>query len=80
MTKEARIQNGEKTDSSTHGSWKTEQLHVLIKNEIRTPFNTIHKNKYNWNKDLIVRPDATELLEENIARTLSDTDYSNTFL
>ena len=43
-------------------------------------FYTIHKNKYKWIKDLIVRPDATELLEENIARTLSDIDRSNIFL
>ena len=43
MTKEARIYNGEKTVSSISGAGKTEHLHV--KNEIRTLFNTIHKNK-----------------------------------
>ena len=43
MTKEARVYNGEKTVSSVSGAGKTGQLHV--KNEIRTPPNTIHKNK-----------------------------------
>ena len=28
MTKEARIYDGEKTDSSISGAWKTGQLHV----------------------------------------------------
>ena len=28
LTKEARIYNGAKTDSSISGAWKTEQLHV----------------------------------------------------
>ena len=44
MTKEARICNGEKIVSSINGAGKTGQLHVK-KNEIRTFFNAIHKNK-----------------------------------
>ena len=44
MTKEARIYRGEKTVSSISGAEKTGQLHVK-KNEIKTFFNTIHKNK-----------------------------------
>ena len=43
MTKEARLYNGGKTASSISGAGKTGQLHV--KNEIRTLFNTTHKNK-----------------------------------
>ena len=43
LTKEARIYNGEKTISLTSGAGKTGQL--LVKNETRTPSNTIHKNK-----------------------------------
>ena len=43
MTKEARLYNGGKTVSSTNGAGKTGQLHV--KDEIRSFFNTMHKNK-----------------------------------
>ena len=44
LTKMAKIYNGEKTISLTNGAGKTGQLHVK-KNETRTLFNTIHKNK-----------------------------------
>ena len=43
LTKEARIYNGAKTASSINGAGKTGQLHA--KNEIRSFFNIIHKNK-----------------------------------
>ena len=43
MTKEARLYNGEKTISSINGVRKMVQLHV--KNENRTFFHTIFKNK-----------------------------------
>ena len=43
LTKEARIYNGEKTNSLTSDAGKTGQ--PLVKNETRTLFNTIHKNK-----------------------------------
>ena len=43
FTKEARIYNGAKTASSINGAGKTGQLQV--KNEIRTPPNTIHEDK-----------------------------------
>ena len=43
MTKEARLYNGGKTVSSINDARNTGQLHV--KNEIRTFFNTIHRNK-----------------------------------
>jgi len=43
MIKEARLHNGRKIVSSIHGAGKTGLLHV--KNEIKTLFNTIHKNK-----------------------------------
>ena len=42
LTKKARIYNGEKTASSINGAGKTGQL---LKNEIRTLPNTIHKEK-----------------------------------
>ena len=44
LTKEARIYNGEKTISLTSGTGKTGQ--PPAKNETRTLFNTIHKNKF----------------------------------
>ena len=43
MTKAAILYKGKMTFSSTDGAGKTEQLHV--KNEIRTFFNIIYKNK-----------------------------------
>ena len=43
LTKEAKIYNGAKTDSSISGAGKTGQLNVK---EIRTLSNTIHKDKF----------------------------------
>ena len=47
LTKEASIYNGEKTISLTSGAGKTGQSLVKKKkkNETRTLYNTIHKNK-----------------------------------
>ena len=47
MTKETRIYNAEKTVSSISSARETGQLHA--KNEIRTFFNTIYKNKLKIN-------------------------------
>ena len=43
LTKNAKIYNGAKIDSSVSGAGKTGQLHV--KKKIRTLPNTIHKDK-----------------------------------
>ena len=43
MTKEAKVYNVGKTVFSTNGAGKTGQPHVK-KNEIRSFFNSIHKN------------------------------------
>ena len=45
MTNEARLHNVGKAISSTNGAGKTGQPHVKKKKEIRSFFNSIHKNK-----------------------------------
>ena len=50
LTKEARIYNEEKTVTSKNSAGKTGQLH--LKSEIRSFFNTIHKNKLKMDERL----------------------------
>ena len=56
------------------GNWTA----MCKKNEIRTLFNNIQKNKFKWIKDINVRPNTVKLLQENIAEC-SDTKFRISF-
>ena len=83
LTKEAKTCNGKK-DNLFNKRFQENWAAVCRRMKFRTLPNTIHRNnglnyQSNWIKDLNIRPETMNLLEENIGRIDFYINHSNNF-
>ena len=64
-------------EDSLFSKWWCDSMQI---SEVRTLPHIIHKNKLKWLKDLNIRYDIIQLLEENVGKAFSHINHSNIFL
>ena len=74
MTKQERISNGIKTESSASGAAKTGRMNL---DHFLTPYTKINSKGM---KDLNLRQEAIKILEEKAGKNLFDLGHSNFLL